>query len=203
MQHILSILESGDTNRIKELDERGLDKLINTTNFLLESNTSLIPHTTLKEFKNTIDNKILQERTMNMEPSIKFSLDDDGNILITKHESADFNTIYHNSHILLKEYEKIDNIESMKYELCKIYMMVSIINEKYIHNPGILVSKYKQADMAKLKSFIMNDFYKYLRIISEKEKGFNFNKYYSNTQFGIETYKIDNRVIKGLKQILF
>jgi hypothetical protein len=156
MQHILSILESGDVDKLKELDEAGIAKLKHTAEFLLENTTSLIPINNLKSLRNKANEKILQERTMNMEPSIKLSLDSDGNILITKHESADFNTIFHNSHLLLREYEKVGNIDGIKYELCKLYMMVSIINEKYVHTTSILVSKYKKQDMTKLKSFIMN-----------------------------------------------
>lgn len=203
MQYILDILQSGDTNKIPLLDESQQTKLISTVNFLIESNTTLIPITNLKNFKTAIDNKLLQERSMDLQPIIKLALDSDGNILITKHEHADFNTIFHNSHMLLKEYEKVGNIKSIKYELCKLYMMVSIINQKYIHSTSIFLTASKKLEMSKLKSFIMNDFYKYLRIVLEKENEFNFNEYFSDTQFGIETYKIDNRILKGLKEIIF
>lgn len=144
---------------------------------------------------------VLNERTMDMKPSIQLSLDQDGSLLITKHEHVDFMTIFNNSHILLKEYEKVNNIEGIKYELCKLYMMKSIIDAKYIHGKSNVFTARKRDEMVKCKSFIMSDFYKYIKIVLEKDNTFNFNEYYSKTQFGIETYKIDNRLIKGLKYL--
>ena len=60
--------------------------------------------------------------------------------------------------------------------------------------------EYKDTDEVKDPC---NECYKYLNILLEKENDFNFNSYFSNTQFGIETYKINNNVLKGIKQIIF
>lgn len=200
---LLTILRDNKVDTLDTLDERLLNKLKNMVMFLIDSNTSMIPYSNLINFRDTLNKEKLLEKAHDLSPSIKLNMDSDGNLLITKKESANFKTIFNNSHILLKEYEKVNNIEGIKYELCKLYMIVSIINEKYVHSKSILLSNNKKQEMTQLKSFIMNDFYRYIRIILKNDNEFNFNNYFSQTQFGIETYSIDNKVLSGLKQIIF
>ena len=200
---IINLIEASQ-EEIRNLSYDKLQLFSEALDFFIKTRNSNVDYIKAVRMRKFIDeNHLLQEKSFNLEPSIKFNLDQDGNLLITKRDGVDFNTIFNNSHQLLKEYEKVDNIEGMKYELCKLYMMVSIINQKYIHNKSIFASKDKIKKMISLKSFIMSDFHKYINIILKNEKNFNFNEYFSNTQFGIETYKIDNRVLKGIKQILF
>lgn len=204
VDNILGIIKQGDLNYISSLDKDKIKLISESVDFLLKTRSYEYDNIKLVKIREFIHNSnLLQEKSLDFKPNIKLDIDSDGNILLTKRESANYNTIFNNSHILLKSYEKVGNIEGMKYELCKLYMIVSIINEKYIHSKSIFTSKEKKKQMIQLKSFIMNDFYKYLNIILEKENDFNFNAYFSNTQFGIETYKINNTVLKGIKQIIF
>lgn len=121
------ILEAIDNNDLEFLNSlTGEDKLI-------------AEHAINFYNKNKIDkgiviqgDKKLNEVSMNLKPSIQLSLDNDGNILITKHENVDFMAIYSNSHELLKEYDKAHNYEGIKYELCKLWMMKTLIDVKII-----------------------------------------------------------------------
>lgn len=204
VDHALEIILEGNVKVLDNLDKSTKDKVTHVVNFLYENKVmNICDYDNIKNFKNALDSSMIQEKAMDMSPSIKLNMDADGNLLITKKEDANLHTIFHNSHLLLKEYEKVKNIEGIKYELCKIYMIASIINNKYVHSKSILVSNTKKREMTQLKSFIMNDFYKYIRLVLAQDSNFNFNDYYSQTSFGIETYKIDNKVLKGLRQIIF
>lgn len=146
----------------------------------------------------------LNEADMSLRPTISLSLDNDGNMLLTKREHVNFQTIYANSHELLKVYSDSNNIEGMKYELCKLWMCKTLIDNNILYNKGIrakLVSSKQKKQAQTTKSFIMSDIKKYLKEVNEKETNFNFQEYFNKTQFGIEVYKIDNRVIKASKLI--
>lgn len=147
----------------------------------------------------------LNEVSMNLKPSINLSLDNDGSILIKKHEDVDFMTIYQNSHELLKEYWDGNNIDGVKYELCKLWMMKVLIDKKYLYTKGIkkkLISNEDKKYATKAKAFIMNDFKTYLRKVLSIEKDFNFSEYFNKTQFGVEVYKIDKRLIDMVKNFI-
>lgn len=205
-ENYIEIIKSPDyTKYISELSVNEKYNLYHINDVLFDIKPLDVDFNHIMAIKHLLDkyksSDVLNERTMDMKPSIQLSLDQDGSLLITKHEHVDFMTIFNNSHILLKEYERVNNIEGIKYELCKLYMMKSIIDAKYIHCKGNVFTARKRDEMVKCKSFIMSDFYKYIKIVLEKDNTFNFNEYYSKTQFGIETYKIDNRLIKGLKYL--
>ena len=140
---------------------------------------------------------------MNLKPSIQLSLDPDGNILIKRHENVDFMSIYSNSHMLLKEYEKVNNIDGIKYELCKLFYMKTLLDNNFIYNTKKkhFKAEEKKEKALKTKAFIMNDFKYYLRFILSQDNTFNFNDYFSKTQFGIEIYKLDNRLFKLLNSL--
>lgn len=152
-----------------------------------------------------LDNKEenLSEVSNKLTANIQLSLDKDGNLLLKKHENADFMSIYSNSHILLKQYSKSGNINGMKYELCKLWMM-KLLTDKIIYGKDKLLptSKSKIEDAKKARAFILNDFKTYLDIVLKSEPDFNFTEYFDNTQFGIEVYKIDNRLVKAIRKII-
>lgn len=156
-----------------------------------------------KKFK--LDNtnlKLLVEKSLSLKPTIMLSLDNDGNILIKKHDNVDFMTIYNNSHTLLKEYAKARNYDAIKYELCKLYYMITLIDNNIIYSKSRFISKEKREKAISNKSFIMNDFKTYLRFVLLHDNTFNFNEYFLKTQFGIDVYKIDNRLIKLIKKVI-
>lgn len=207
---LMSVSENVESD-IKSLNDEQLYKFKNFLNYYIK-----LKHIT-SERKNhinriikLIENEIfsrqaLQESDISLRPTIELQLDNDGNMLLIKREHVDFETIYANSHELLKIYEKSNNIEGMKYELCKQWMCKTLIDYKLIYPKGIkskLVTAKQRKQAVTLKSFIMNDMKKYLEIINKEESNFNFQEYFNKTQFGIEIYKIDNRAIKASKMIL-
>ena len=152
------------------------------------------------------DKNNLNEVSMSLKPTINLSLDNDGSILIKKHENVDFMTIYQNSHELLKEYWDKENIEGIKYELCKLWMMIVLIDKNYLHAKSSLkqrlITNEDKKYATKAKAFIMNDFKTYLRKVLTIEKDFNFSEYFNQTQFGVEVYKLDKRLLNMIKHFI-
>ena len=67
--------------------------------------------------------------------------DDDGNLLIQKIDTLDFNAEYAKSHKLLLNYEKFNNLDGIKYELSKLWFMNTVL-EKRIYS-----GKYKDKEV--------------------------------------------------------
>lgn len=193
---IINAIRENNIDYLSSLDEPGIyQSLIYCTlsEELLEK----------KKFKLDKPNlKILVEKSLSLKPTIMLSLDNDGNILIKKHDNVDFMTIYNNSHTLLIEYEKARNYDAIKYELCKLYYMITLIDNNTIYSKSKFISKERREKAISNKSFIMNDFKKYLRFVLLHDNTFNFNEYFLKTQFGIDVYKIDNRLIKLIKKVI-
>lgn len=123
--------------------------------------------------------------------------DNEGNLLIKNKKNIDFEIEYSKSHKLLKIYEDTDNIEGMKYELSKLWFLNLLLEEK------IYVQKHKKSDQyLKVRARILNDFTKYLKIVNNKDKDFNFTEYYNNTPFSDETVKINKSTLKYAGELL-
>src|SRR5574344_539767 len=139
---------------------------------------------------------------MHLTSTINLSLDNDGSILIKKHDNVDFDTIYNNSHILLKEYSKARSYEAMKYELCKLWYMKCLIDNKTLYNKKKKISEEERLNAIRIKSFVMSDFKIYLRQVLANDRNFNFNEYFNKTQFRVEIYKIDKSLIQFVKNLI-
>ena len=191
-----------DVFKVKSIIQSNDDKeLIN----IIESNNYLLDKNTINNYEKLYINESINEAAINMKQKIELKMDNDGNILIQKQENADLMNIYQRSKELLKEYYKVKNYNGIKYELCKLYMMIIIIDNKILYRKGIMkkfISKSKIEYGNKCKMFAMNSFKHYLRKILEIEKDFNFQEYFNQTQFGIAVYKIDPNIISGLLKII-
>lgn len=130
------------------------------------------------------------------------SVDEEGAIIIKKRSKADFMSHYAQAHKLLVEYEKVDNIKSIKYELAKLWFMNTIIEGRIMHNKSILISKSKKDSAMKARAFILNDFKKYMKFILDREPEFNFQVYYNDTQFAYEEIEINKKTIDVAKTLL-
>lgn len=117
-----------------------------------------------------------------------------GDILLTN-PKVDFEAEYSASHKLLLQYEKVDNIEGMKYELARLYYMNYLL-EKRIHGN----KRNKDANI-KVRARVLNDFNKYMKVVLNYDSNFNFAQYYEGSPFYANTVKIDNGTIKGIKSI--
>ena len=76
----------------------------------------------------------------------------------------------------------------MKYELCRLWFLNSLIERKiYTKN---------NKDLYKVRARILNDFNKYMNEITENDKSFNFIEYYKETPFNDDTVKIKSSTLK-------
>lgn len=127
------------------------------------------------------------------------SFDADGNLLIKNMKKMDYRHEFEKSHKLLKVYEKDNNIEGIKYELSKLWF-INCELEKKIYQSNI--GEDEKDKLYVLRSQLLNDFNKYLRVVQSNENGFNFTEYYNDTPFSDASYKIDKYTIQyGTKLI--
>ena len=131
--------------------------------------------------------------------------DKDGNLLIQKIKSIDYDHEFSQSHKLLKLYEGSDNVEGMKYELSKLWFLNSLLEKKIYSETDEKVKNGYHKSRAR----ILNDFNKYSKIINKKDNSFNFTSYYNNSPFSDATIKINNstlhhggQLIKNISKLL-
>lgn len=128
--------------------------------------------------------------------------DKEGNLLIKNIKRIDYDAEYANSHRLLKKYEQSNSIEGMKYELCKINFLVKLLEKDIYKNKKNKTVEKKIISRAKL----LNDFNKYLAIVCNKDKDFNFTEYFEASPYNDALIKIDSSTLhhglKILKDIL-
>lgn len=130
--------------------------------------------------------------------------DKDGNLFVKNVKKRDYEGEYAKSHKLLRKYEETGNIEGMKYELCKLWMMNSIIevklhSKKFNDLPSAAVESSKEH---KARAKILNDFNHFLGVVLEAEPDFNFEEYFSNSPFNDEMIKINKDTVIWSGRIL-
>jgi hypothetical protein len=128
---------------------------------------------------------------------VPIEVNKNGDILITN-PFIDFNTEYSQSHKLLEEYNKVGNIEGMKYELARLYYMNYILERK-IYSNIYLGNKKKNKDT---RARILNDFKKYMAIVLKKQPTFNFSEYYENSPFYAHTYEVSSNTAQKIKDLI-
>lgn len=146
--------------------------------------------------KLVLTKKINLNETYIEEKELPIRFDDSGNLLIANMKKLDYNAEYYKCHRLLTNYEKTENLEGIKYELAKLWFMNCTLEDK-IYDKGA-----KSADREehfKVRAKILNDFSYYSKFVSQREKGFNFTKYYNSTPFS-DVLKVDKHTIKYASQ---
>lgn len=119
--------------------------------------------------------------------------DGDGNLLIQKMGSLDFEHEYSKSHKLLLVYEKNMNMDGIRYELCKLWYMNLILEKKLYANSARREGKTLNN---KARSKVLNDFNKYLKLVMIEDPNFNFIEYYEETPFNDTKIKINSSTLK-------
>lgn len=142
---------------------------------------------------NYLDKNPVEESVLLEVKEFPAGFDEEGNLMIKNMKKLDYNLEYSKSHKLLKTYEKTDNYYPMAYELCKLWFMNSLLEEK-IYNAKTKPEDKK--DLFTIRSKILNDFNRYLEIVCQHEKDFNFTHYYNETPFSDNVYKINHSTIK-------
>lgn len=169
----------------------------NTVNYLKES--VIIENAEYKSIYESVVKPYIEVEYLTEVSEFPVQFDNDGNLLISKMNSLDFEAEYSKSHKLLVLYEKNDNFDGIKYELCKLWFMNQIL-EKKIHSSK--VDKEQQAEYNKARAKILNDFNKYMALAGKNDKDFNFIKYYNDTPFNDTKIKINGNTLKYTLQLI-
>lgn len=126
---------------------------------------------------------------------VKIGTNEKGDIVIRN--VHDVNTEFFKCHRNLLSYEKANNYEGMKEELCKL---------KYLDNYAVKHMKNKDSknykEYADAHARITNDFNKYLKIITDHEPDFNFTKYYEQSPWYDGGVKISKSFMDWLGELI-
>jgi len=180
-------------NLIKQImtDVNKCEKLENTT---VGFDTNLIFNYASKSIQELMQYDAIRDVFLN-ERVKDVRVNDEGDIVIKTVE--DINTEFFKCHRNLMSYEKANNYEGMKDELCKL---------KYLDN--FAVRKMKNKNHPNYKKYadaharITNDFNKYLAIVTKHEPDFNFTKYYEESKWYDEEVVISTGLLERILEIL-
>lgn len=123
--------------------------------------------------------------------SFPVQFDNDGNLILKNLRRINFEQEYANSHRLLMEYDRSNSYDPMKFELAKMQFFITLL-EKKIYKQG----KDKSMKELKVRARFLNDFKKYLKIVTSNDPNFNFTEYYEQSPFNDALIKIDNSTLK-------
>lgn len=115
---------------------------------------------------------------------------DEGDVSIELKQ--DLEQQYQDCHKTLTTYS-INNISGMKHEIAHLFYLNNIIESK-IKKMKKKNPNYKS--MVDLRARIINDFRKYLKIITLEEPDFNFGKYFKESEFYNGAITIDHGLMK-------
>ena len=130
-----------------------------------------------------------------LETDFPIQFSKDGDLLIKNMKKLDYPSEVSKANRLLKIYYKEDNREGMKYELCKLWFICSLLGN------DIDAGKNK-VENTKTKATAFNIFNTYLKLLLQKEKNFNFMKYYETTPFNDATIRVKGSTIKYSMELL-
>ena len=109
----------------------------------------------------------------------------------------DYQSAYSQSHKLLLEYDKVNNINGMKEELCKLWYINTKIEKK-------INSKFRKnkKELLDIRARVLNDFKKYLSKVLSIELNFSFGDYYRNSKYYDSNISIDKNTLKWSGKLL-
>ena len=119
--------------------------------------------------------------------------DNYGNLLITKPDKVDLDKEYFESHRLLKTYKESKNIDGIKFELCRLWYLNTIAENK-IYTKKLDKDELKSINTSRAR--ILNDFSKYIKIVLKEDKNFNFNNFYAKSKFDDKQIRVNRSTLK-------
>lgn len=184
----VSILSESEFFSILNKDKDNLDNILYLEQFdnVLKKDTDIY-----NLYENCIKNSLIPEPLLEAK-EFPAGFDKDGNLFIKRHKRLDFETEYANSHKLLRSYSGKKNYYGTAYELCKLWYMNTLLENK-IYNEKHNDEEFKKYHKARAK--ILNDFTKYLKEFLENNKDFNFTDYYNRTPFSDDEIKISKHTL--------
>lgn len=139
--------------------------------------------------KKTVRDLGLSESVTNEFP-IEF--DKDGNMLISKGKNLNVDGEYSRTHLALKMYEESNNIQGMKYCICKLWYLNIVLEDK-IHDKKTKEDVRKECIKSRAK--VMNDIKKYTPIIIKADPHFDILKTYQNSPFNNDKVSIKSSTL--------
>lgn len=157
----------------------------------------------MKIYETMLKPCIYAEAYFNEAKDLPVKFDQDGNLFIKNIKKRDYEAEYAKSHKLLKKYEEAKNVNGIKYELCRLWAMNTVIEEKLHSNkfknlPSIAIASSKEA---KARAKILNDFNYYMSKALKYDPEFNFQEYYNESPFNDAVLKIDKNTVKWSAQL--
>ena len=154
-----------------------------------------IEHDKVEDKEGVIETLNIMTYLLRVEPVVTerffpIKVRDNGDISIEF--KKDLEQQYQESHKLLTTYGK-DNLDGIKHELAHLFYLNSIIEGK--------INKMKKADddyttLANLRARILNDFKKYIKVVNKAEPGFQFGKYFQDSEYYNGAITLDNGLMK-------
>lgn len=117
-----------------------------------------------------------------------------GSMYINGVKKKDFELEYRKSHKILRQYEKVGNIDGIKYELFKLQAMVDAIDIK--------LKKKDDKELRDTRARIINDLDHFMEIAMKLDPKFNFSKEYERSEFYDKNIRINNHTLKVSGKIL-
>ncbi len=131
-----------------------------------------------------MDESVIKDFT-NYLSSFNIRFDKKGNVIITRKEYDKLDTHLRSSIANIKAYRKANNMEGLKFELAKIHYMISLINNHFLNAKSLkTIDPDIKKKMLDMRSVMLNTFQQNLKILTEHDKKFDFNKYYENSKYG-------------------
>lgn len=179
------------TERIRRVKEAAVNKEYLENLPIAETVIDLDPLDPYQELVTNYQLGMLQESVvdsfMQYLQSFKIKFEKDGSIRLTRREYDQLDQHFKQSLRNIRAFEKADNLEGVKGELCKIYYMIELINRYYL-SPKVKSSDRVKADLKKqmmdLRSVMMNVFKQHLKYVTVRESQFNFQTYYDHSKYG-------------------
>ncbi len=132
--------------------------------------------------------------------AIKF--DKDGGFKFLFKPKQSYMDEYANNHKVLVQNHKNKNIEGMKTNLAFAFYLIDRIEKDVMYSDKKISPEVKR-DAEKARAFAINDFKTYLAEVQKYERGFNFTKYYENSDMGKTIIEFTGDEISGIKKLFF
>ena len=191
-------------SKIYDLFDRNNSEDIKYTNYVKEMFTKYNNLNTVYNITdNPAANKILQEINSLLTPeaviferTFPIVIKPDGSVSVRLMKTLERE--YQEAHRLLITYNS-DNLPGIKHELARLFYVYVIVDKKLDKmdkdNP-------KRQEMINLRARVLNDFKKYMKVVLEQEKDFDFEAYYRESEYYDATIVFDKGLIKLIGDII-
>lgn len=153
--------------------------------------------------KYALDDSLFMSETYSIaKNTLPIEIDKNGNVVIHKLGSPDYPSIFAESHKLLRTYEKVQDFESIKYELAKLWTCIRGIEAKLYGEKKSSLEVEERKKLIDTRALMINDFKKYLKQVIENEPDFNFEHYYKDSDFNSNIIRLTRNSVKGIALLI-